>query len=127
MADFAASAMPATIARLMIGFMIAPLPGRVARSASVDRDVELFHQPREFVEVVTEEAGELLDAATDRLQRRLLEIVAHGTIGERLVDLRIEAGGGGPRRPRRRGQPPPPPGPQPPPSPLLRGRARPPA
>src|SRR5262249_48706209 len=116
MADIAASAMHATIARLMIGFMIAPLPGRVARSASAVTDVELFHQPREFVEVATEEAGELLDAATDRLQRRLLEIVAHGTIGERLVDLRIEAGDGARRRPRRPAHTEPLPDHQPPPT-----------
>src|ERR1041384_6567618 len=68
------------------------LPKGVVPCASIDRDVELFHQPREFVEVIAKEAGELLDASTDRLQRGLLEIVADGTIGKRLVDLRVEPG-----------------------------------
>src|SRR5262249_61770293 len=64
--------------------------GASRNCASVDADVELLHQPREFVEVIAEEAGESFDTAADRLQRRLLEIVAHSMIGKRLVDFRIE-------------------------------------
>ena len=59
--------------------------------ASFRRDREVAGQAGVFVVIILHQLRELSGAAADRLLRRLQEVRPHRGLGERLVDLAIEA------------------------------------